>query len=96
MANSIRTGNFRANSLLVEHPFSIFNVPCMDAADPPTYNKTKIDLQQSEGEDIPKEIVKKLAGDKFWTPDTTHHLHHQFNNWLSFLQVCFGERSLVA
>jgi hypothetical protein len=65
MANSIRTGNFRANSLLVEHPFSIFNVPCMDAADPPTYNKTKIDLQQSEGEDIPKEIVKKLAGDKF-------------------------------
>jgi hypothetical protein len=30
MANAIRTGNFRANSLLVAHPFSIFNVPYID------------------------------------------------------------------
>jgi len=32
MANAIRTGNFRANSFLVAHAFSIFNVPFTEAA----------------------------------------------------------------
>jgi hypothetical protein len=65
MANAIKTGNFRSNSLMVAHPFSIFNVPYMDAAHMSSYNKTKLDLLQSEGEGIPKEIVKKLAENKF-------------------------------
>jgi hypothetical protein len=96
MANAIKTGNFRSNSLMVAHPFSIFNVPYMDAASMSSYNKTELDLLQSEGEGIPKEIVKKLAENKFRSPDNTHHLRHQFNNWFGVLQVCFGEKSLVA
>ncbi len=64
MANTIRTGNFRAN--------------------------------QSEGEGIPKEMVKKLAKNKFKYTSVTHHLCHQFNNWYGILQVCFGEQALVA
>jgi hypothetical protein len=96
MANAIKTGNFRSNSLMVAHPFSIFNVPYMDAANMSSYNKTELDLLQSEGEGIPKEIVRKLAENKFQTPDSTHHLRHQFNNWYGVLQVCFGEQSLVA
>jgi hypothetical protein len=32
MANAMRTGNFRANSFLVAHAFSIFNVPFTEAA----------------------------------------------------------------
>jgi hypothetical protein len=96
MANAIKTGNFRSNSLMVAHPFSIFNVPYMDAANMSSYNRTELDLLQSEGEGIPKELVKKLAENKFRYPYTTHHLRHQFNNWFGVLQVCFGERSLVA
>jgi hypothetical protein len=96
MANAIKTGNFRANSLLVAHSFSIFNVPYIDAANMGSYNKTELDLLQSEGEGIPKEMVKKLAENKFKFPVVTHHLRHQFNNWYGVLQVCFGEQALVA
>jgi hypothetical protein len=81
---------------MVAHPFSIFNVPYMDAASMSSYNRTKLDLLQSEGEGIPKEIVRKLAENKFCTPDNTHHLRHWFNKWFGVLQVCFGDRSLVA
>jgi hypothetical protein len=80
MANAIKTGNFRANSLLVAHPFSIFNVPYVDAANLSSCNKTELDLLQSEGKGIPKEMVKKLAENKFKHPETTHQLRHQFNN----------------
>jgi hypothetical protein len=96
MANAIKTGNFRANSLLVAHSFSIFNVPYIDAANMTSCNKTELDLLQSEGEGIPKEMVKKLAENKFKFPSSSHHLRHQFNNWYGVLQVCFGEQSLVA
>jgi hypothetical protein len=75
MANAIKTGNFRSNSLMVAHPFSFFNVPYMDAANMSSYNRTELDLLQSEGEGIPKEIVKKLAENKFRYPHTTHHFH---------------------
>jgi hypothetical protein len=61
MANAIKTENFRANSLLVAHSFSIFNVPYIDAANMGSYNKTELDLLQSEGEGIPKDMVKKLV-----------------------------------
>jgi hypothetical protein len=74
MANAIKTGNFHANSLLVAHPFSIFNIPYIDAANMSSCNKTELNLLQSEGEGIPKEMVKKLVENKFKHPDTTHHL----------------------
>jgi hypothetical protein len=60
MANAIRTGNFPANSLMISHPFSIFNAPYMDAANMSSYNKTELDLLQSEGIGIPKEMIKSL------------------------------------
>lgn len=96
MTNAIKTGNFQSNSLMVAHPFSIFNVPHMDGAHMSSYNKTELDLLQSEGEGIPNEIMRKLAKNKFHSPGNTHHLRHQFNNWYGVLQVCFGEQSLVA
>jgi hypothetical protein len=96
MANAIKTGNFRANSLLVAHPFSIFNVPYIDASSLPSCNNTELDLLQFEGEGIPKEMVRKLAEHKFKHPDTTHHLRHQFNNWYGLMRICFGDKSLLA
>jgi len=74
MANAIRTGNLRANTLLVAHSFSIFNVPYLDAALMTNFNHTELDLLQSEGEGIPKDIMKKLSESKFKTPTTTHLL----------------------
>ncbi len=96
MANAIRTGNFRANSLLVAHTFSIFNVPYIDAVNMGSYNKTELNLLQSEGEGIPKEMVKKLADNKFKFPSVMHPLYHQFYNWYGVLQVCFGEGAIIA
>jgi hypothetical protein len=37
-----------------------------------------------------------MAENKFHTPETTHLLRRQFNNWYGVLQICFGEESLVA
>jgi len=96
MASAIKTGNFRANSLLVAHPFSIFNVPYIEAANMGSCNKTELDLLQSEGEGKPKEMVKKLVDNKFKYPTITHYLRHQFNNWYGVLQVCFGEQAIVS
>jgi hypothetical protein len=96
MANTIKTGNFRANSLQIAHPFSVFNVPYIDAAQMSCFNQTELDLLQSEGEGIPKEIVKKLSENKFKAPKNTHHLRHQFNNWYGILQICFGPQALLS
>jgi hypothetical protein len=95
MANVIKTGNFRANSLQVAHPFSIFNVPYIDAANISCLNQTELELLQTEGEDIPKDIVKKLSENKFKSPTSTHLIRHQFNNWYGVLQLCFGKKALI-
>jgi hypothetical protein len=95
MANAIKTGNFRANSLQVAHPFSIFNVPYVDAANMTCFNQTELELLQSEGEGIPKDIVKKLSENKFKSPTSSHLLRHQFNNWYGVLQLCFGPKALI-
>ncbi len=95
MASTIKTGNFRANSLQVAHPFSIFNVPYADAAHLSCFNQTELDLFQSEGDGIPKDVVKKLSENKFKSPTNTHLLRHQFNNWYGVLQICFGPKALI-
>jgi hypothetical protein len=95
MANAIKTGNFRANSFMVAHSFSIFNVPYTDAANMSSCNKTELDILD-EGEGIPKDMAKKLAENKFHFPHSTHLLRHQLNNWYGVLQVCFGDKSLLA
>ena len=95
MANAIKTGNFRANSFMVAHSFSIFNVPFTDAANMTSCNKTELDILE-DGHGIPLAIAKKLAENKFHAPVSTTLLRHQFNNWLGILQICFGDKSLVA
>jgi hypothetical protein len=95
MANAIKTGNFRANSFLVAHSFSIFNVPYTDAASMTSANKTELDILE-DGHGIPVAMAKKLAENKFHAPLSTHLLRHQFNNWFGILQICFGDKSLVA
>jgi hypothetical protein len=79
----------------VAHPFSIFNVPYVDAANMSCFNHTELELLQSEGEGIPKEIVKKLSENKFKTLHSSHLLRHQFNNWYGVLQLCFGKQALI-
>jgi hypothetical protein len=95
MANAIRTGNFRANSFMVAHSFSIFNVPYMDAANMTSCNKTELDILE-DGAGVPLAVAKKLAENKFHYPHSTYLLRHQLNNWYGILQICFGEKSLVA
>jgi hypothetical protein len=95
MANAIRTGNFSANSFMVAHSFSIFNVPYVDAATLSSFNKTELDILD-DGNGIPLAIAKKLAENKFHTPPSTNLLRHQLNNWYGILQICFGNKSLVS
>jgi hypothetical protein len=95
MANVIRTGNFRAKSFMVAHSFSKISVPYTDAANMSLFNKTELDILD-DGNGIPLAIAKKLVDDKFHTPPSTHLLRHQLNNWYGILQICFGDKSLVA
>jgi len=95
MANAIKTGNFRANSLLVAHSFSIFSVPYMDSVNMTSWIKMEFDIL-AEGEEIAKDIAKKLADNKFFYPETTLLRRHQINNWYGVMQICFGDKSLVA
>jgi hypothetical protein len=44
IGNAIKTGNFRANSLHLAHPFSVFNVPYVDAANMSCFNQTELEL----------------------------------------------------
>jgi hypothetical protein len=59
------------------------------------FNQTELELLQTEGEGIPKDIVKKLSENKFKSPISTHLLRHQFNNWYGVLQLCFGKAALI-
>jgi len=95
MANAIRTGNCRANSFMVAHSFSVFNVPFAEATTMSSCNKTELDILE-DGHGIPLAIAKKLAENKFFVPKTPTLLRHQPNNWYGILQICFGDKSLVA
>jgi len=67
----------------------------MDAANMTSANKTELDILE-DGQGIPLAMAKKLSENKFHTPHSTHLLRHQFNNWYGILQICFGDKSLVA
>ena len=96
LANAVKTGNFRANSQMVSHPFSIFNLPYIEAANMANYNKIELDVLLTKGDSIPKELVKKLTENKAKCPDSTHQLRHQLNNWYGILQICFGKEAIVS
>jgi hypothetical protein len=87
LANAVKTGNFRANSQMVAHPFSIFNIPYIEASNMANYNKLELDVLLTKGDSIPKDIAKKLTENKSKCPDNTHQLRHQLNNWYGLLQI---------
>jgi hypothetical protein len=95
MANAVKQGNFRANSQMVAHPFSVFNLPYIKAANMANYNKSELEVLLTKGESILKELAKKLTESKAKCPDSTHQLRHQLNNWYGMLQVCFGKEALI-
>jgi hypothetical protein len=95
-ANAVKTGNFRANSQMVAHPFSIFNLPYIEAAHMANYNKLELDVLLTKGDSIPKEVAKKLTENKAKCPENTHQLRHQLNNWYGVMQICFGKDALIS
>ncbi len=96
MANAIKTGNFWANSQMVAHAFSIFNLPYIEAMNKANYNKIELDVLLTKGDSIPKDVAKKLSENKAKYSETTHHLRHQLNNWHRILQICFGRNEFSA
>jgi hypothetical protein len=56
----------------------------------------EIELLQSVGEGVPKDVIKELSKTNFVIPANSHLLRHQLNNWYGVLQVVFGPKSLVA
>ncbi len=61
MANEIKTGNFWANSQMVAHAFSIFNLPYIEVTNMANYNKIELDILLTKGDSIPKDVAKKLS-----------------------------------
>jgi hypothetical protein len=96
LANAVKTGNFRANSQMVFHPFLILNLPYIKAANMANYNKIELDVLLTKGDSIPKELVKKLTKNKAKCPDSTQQLRHQLNNWYGMLQICFGKEAIFS
>jgi hypothetical protein len=95
MVNAVKQGNFRANSQMVAHPFSVFNLPYIEAANMANYNKLELEVLLTKGDSIPKDLAKKLTESKAKCPDSTHQLRHQLNNWYGMLQICFGKDALI-
>jgi len=95
MANAKKTGNFRANSQMVAHAFSIFNLPYIEATNMANYNKIKLDILLTKGDGVPKDVAKKLSENKAKCPETTHRLRHQLKNWYGILQFFFGKSALI-
>jgi len=74
MANAVKTGNFRANSQIVIHAFSIFNLPYIEDSNMSKFKKIDVDILLAKGDSAPKDVAKKLQENKSKCPETTHHL----------------------
>jgi hypothetical protein len=96
IVNAVKSGNFRANSQMVAHPFSVFNLPYIEASSMSNYNKIELDVLLTKGDSIPKDIAKKLTENKAKCPESTYQLRHQLNNWYGMLQICFGKDALLS
>jgi hypothetical protein len=64
MANTVKTGNFRANSQMVAQPFSVINLPSIKAANMANYYEIELDVLMTKGYSIPKDIARKLTENK--------------------------------
>jgi hypothetical protein len=73
MTNAVKTGNFRANSQLAFHAFSIFNLQFTEASNMTNYNKIELDLLLTKGDSVPKDVAKKLSENKAKCPENSHH-----------------------
>jgi hypothetical protein len=50
----------------------------------------------SDGDGLFLEVVDKLLKDRFEVPTSTVKARHHAHNWYMILQICFGEKSLLA
>jgi len=68
MVTAIMQGNIMPPSLHIEHSFSCFNMPYIDAANMSSKQQNKLDLLALDGKELDKETVDKLAKDNFKIP----------------------------
>jgi hypothetical protein len=92
---AIRHGNFMPESIMVAHSFSPFSVGYFDAAHSDSQHQIKLDLLQSDGEGLSKEIVDSLVKDNCSIPHSFHRLRHQLNNWLGVICIVVGSKCLI-
>ena len=96
LMTAIRHGNFMPDSIMSSHAFSPFSVGYFDAANSDAQQQIKLDLLQSDGEGLSKEMVDSLMKENCSIPHSFHRLRHQMNNWLGVLMIVFGPIALVA
>ena len=96
LMTAIRHGNFMPESIMVAHAFSPFSVGYFDAANSDSQHQIKLDLLQSDGDGLSKEIVDSLVKDNCSIPQSFHRLRHQLNNWLGVIRIVFGSKCLIA
>jgi hypothetical protein len=96
LMTAIRHGNFMPDSIMSSHAFSPFSVGYFDAANSDAQHQIKLDLLQSDGEGLSKEMVDSLMKENCSIPHSFHRLRHQMNNWLGVLMIVFGPNALVA
>lgn len=95
LVTAIRHGNLMLDSMLASHIFSPFSVPYKEPCSFDVQQQLKIDLLQSDGEGLPKELIEHLLKFNFEVPSSYHKLRHQLNNWLGVCIIVFGPKALV-
>jgi len=95
LMTAIRHGNFMPDSIMSSHAFSPFSVGYFDATNSDAQHQIKLDLLQSDGEGLSKEMIDSLMKENCSLPHRFHRLRHQMNNWLGVLMIVFGAKALV-
>jgi len=95
LMTAIRHGNFLPDSIMSSHAFSPFSVGYFDATNSDAQHQLKLDLLQSDGEGLSKEMIDSLMKESCSLPHSFHRLRHQMNNWLGVLIIVFGPKALV-
>jgi len=95
LMTAIRHGNFLSDSIAGSHAFPPFSVGYFDAANSDSQHQIKLDLLQSDGEGLSKEMVDSLLKENCSIPYSFHRLRHQLNNWLGVIIIVFGPKCLI-
>lgn len=96
LMTAIRHGNFLSDSIAGSHAFPPFSVGYFDAANSDSQYQIKLDLLQSDGEGLSKEMVDSLLKENCSIPYSFHRLRHQLNNWLGVIIIVFGPKCLLS